>query len=367
MQVTKGMSLQAFEEQVDQTITVISSSGIPVDRTKTRNGMLNRLAALEGVTPAEAEQLLKDRDKAPAAPVVEEPKVEAKPRAKRKTGKDADEAESFFWVKPQDAAFMDMFFEIRRNEGMVANLLVTGPSGSGKTEGLLRAGKKRGVPVYKVDCASITTTDKWVGHKEVDEKGTHYVLSEHLMMVSAQGMEPGLVVYDEINRLHPSLLNILIPILDGSQSIWVPEIGQRINVHPQTLFAATANIGAGYAGTYKLDDALSGRFGFRIEQGFPPPDQEVQVLTNRTGVDQAKAKTLVEIAAASRNKVTTSELSFAIATRNLLDTAVLVASGMSIMEAAEYTYIKQYSEESGSASERTMIKQITAGKAGARP
>jgi MoxR-like ATPase len=295
--------------------------------------------------------------------------VKVPTKRKTRAEREAEEAAGsrpYFWVKAEDKAFMRMWMNIRRGEGLVANLLVTGPTGAGKTEGMKEAAKENNLPLYKVDCASITTADKWVGHKEVDEKGTHYVLSEHLRWVSADGCEPGIVLYDELTRLHPSLLNILIPLLDGSQSIWVPELGINVNVHPDTLFAATANIGAGYSGTYRLDDAIAGRFGYRIEQAFPPVPEEVKVLVSRTGIDDGKAKTLVDIAQQTRNKVASSDISFPISTRNLLDTANLVASGMSIVEAADYTFIRFYSEDGGASSERVMVRQIVAGKAGGK-
>jgi MoxR-like ATPase len=367
-------TLEQFEAQVDNTTKIISSAGLPTDRDKVRKDMLARFAQTHGMSVTDAEVRLAANSAPPAAapaPAAADPVAEPAKPAKRKTRaeREAEEAagkEPYFWVKAQDEAFLSMWMNLRRGEGLVANLLITGPTGSGKTEGLKKLGKKHNVPVYKVDCGSITTADKWVGHKEVDEKGTHYVLSEHLRWLSADGCEPGLVVYDELSRLHPSLHNILIPILDGSQSIWVPELGVNVNVHPDTLIAATANIGSGYSGTYRMDDALVGRFGYRIEQEFPPIPEEVKVISTRTGVPADKAKILVEIAAQTRQKAANSDLSFPISTRNLLDAGNLVASGMSIVDAADYTFVKFYSEEGGTGSERLIVRQIVAGKAGGK-
>lgn len=371
--LTKTTTLEQFESSVDDTTKIITDSGLVGDRAKVRKDMLARFAQSNSMSVTDAEALLQSNSGIAATPVAPEPKVAPAPVApvKRKTREEREAEEAagarpYFWVKAEDKAFLSMWVNLRRGEGLVANLLVTGPTGSGKTEGIKNVGAEHEIPVYKVDCASITTADKWVGHKEVDEKGTHYVLSEHLRWISADGCEPGIVLYDELTRLHPSLLNLLIPILDGSQSIWVPELGINVNVHPDTMFVATANIGAGYSGTYRLDDAIAGRFGFRIEQDFPPIAEEIKVLESRTGVDAAKAKMLVDIAQQTRQKAKNSELGFPISTRNLIDTANLVASGQSVVEAANFTFITMYSEDGGAASERVIVRQIVAGKAGGR-
>lgn len=360
-----------FEALIDQTLKVTVEAGLKASREELVAATMKRFAALRGTSVEEAEQFL-DRVLVEPTPEPTDPEElarreqergEALQRATRAFRERAEsESGPYFYESPEDTAFQRMFFALRREGGLVANLLVTGPSGCGKTEGLRRAGQMAGMPVYKVDCASITTSDRWVGHKEIDEKGTHYILSEHLRWVSATDCEPGLVIYDEINRLHPTLLNILFPLLDGSQRIWVPDLGIHVDVHPQTIFAATANIGAGFSGTHRMDDALTGRFGFRMERNFPPIEEEVKVLVERTGVDEKQAKILVDIATQTRNKVNTGDLSMPVATRNLLDTSALVAAGMTIQQASEFTFVKFFSEDGGAQSERAMVRQIVVGK-----
>jgi MoxR-like ATPase len=269
-------------------------------------------------------------------------------------------------MSPENLAIGRTWMALRKNAGVVMNMLTVGPSGCGKTEGLKRLAQDAGIPFYKVDCASITTPDKWVGHKEVNEQGTYYVLSEHLRWLSGDGFEPGLLVYDEINRLHPSLLNILIPVLDGSQSIWVPDLGTYVKVHPDTVIAATANIGTSFSGTYGLDAALHDRFGVLMEQSFPPEDEEIKILVRRTGIEEAKAKTLVGIANTARVKAGAGELSKPVSTRALIDTSFWVTTGMSITEACEATFVKKYSEEGKGSSERMMVRVILQGMAGGK-
>ena len=258
-------------------------------------------------------------------------------------------------------AFLKMATTMKMAGNVVANILFTGPTGCGKTTLATEVGAEMGIPVHIVNCPSITSDEKWVGHKEFREGKTEYVLSEMLRWISTPGWK--VVVFDELTRLHPTRHNLLFPLLDNQQNIWVPELDIHVEVK-DTLFWATANIGVGYTGTHRLDAALAGRWGYRLELDFPSIAKETEILVQRTGIDEADAKTMVEIAEMTRQRTRTGDLDDAISTRNLLDAAVLVAAGMSIPDAAEYTFIRFYSEEGGAASHRTAVRQIVTGKAG---
>ena len=362
----KNMTRAEFEALVNKTFETMQATGLPQTREQLSKDMLTRLAQRNGMTTEEAEKALD------AATAAAEPEEEPKRAARKKT--DLKEATKsmreltskgpHFYESAVDTAMFDTMVALNRAAGLNANLLVTGPSGSGKTEGVGYAAKRAGIPFYKIDCASVTTDDKWVGHKEFSpEKGTVYVLSEFLKAISATDCEPGLVLLDEVNRLHPTRMNILFPLLDGSRSIWVPELGITIEKHPDTIVMATANKGVGFTGTHKMDDALEGRFGFRMERDWPPVDQEVKVLTARTGIAEADAKTLVAIAGETRKKAKMDDLPFPTSTRDLLNAAALVAAGMTIAEACDWTFVKFYDEAGGATAPRIMVRQIVQGKA----
>ena len=95
------------------------------------------------------------------------------------------------------------------------------------------------------------------------------------------------------------------------------------------------------------------------------PISEIDILVNRVGVDRAKAATLVDIANMTRNRHRSGEFDEAVSTRDLLNTAALVAAGMPVIAASEYTFVKFFSEDGGAASQRTAVRQIITGKAGA--
>lgn len=376
-QITKDSTPEEVLQIAEKYFEVLQQTKLAFSKDKVILDMKRRAAEAQTppMTVEDWEQMWQAKGSANTAPP-EPPKAKApKKKEKAETVEEVQKRvrgavipidRDYFWMSPENQAKGRTWLALRRQAGVVQHMLVVGPSGCGKTEGLRTLAADNSVPFYKVDCASITTPDKWVGHKEVNEKGTFYVLSEHLRWLSGDGFEPGLLVYDEINRLHPSLLNLLIPILDGSQSIWVPDLGIYVKVHPDTIIAATANIGVGFSGTYGLDVALHDRFGAVLEQSFPPAAEEATILQKKAGIDEATAKTLVNIATQARNKAESGELSKPVSTRALIDAAYWAATGMSVTEACEATFVKKYSPEGKGSSERTVIRLIIQGMAGGK-
>jgi antitoxin component of RelBE/YafQ-DinJ toxin-antitoxin module len=345
---------EELDKVVAEALRVMTAGGMAPDEAELREMMAERLAETRGV-PFEKK-----------ATEPEKPKVDIKAGAKKLDTKKVVAAvaagEAYWYDKPEDARFVQHFFELRTKAQAVGNLLVVGPSGAGKTEGLKRVGEAIGKPFYKLDCATITTEDKWIGHKEIDHDGTRFVMSEHLKWLEAEEYQPGILLYDEVNRVHPSRLNVLLPILDGSQAIFVPDMGRYVKVHPETIIVATANIGTAFGGTFVMDRALRERFNYTLEREFPPVDEEVKVITSATGCPADKAQVICDIAAQTRRKWETGDLESPISTRTLKAAGLLIASGMSVISAMEYTALPLYKADGGAQSERAMVKLILTGK-----
>lgn len=348
---------EELDKMVAEAVRVMTAGGMKFDETAVRETLAKRLAEARGEkieeTPA--------KPKEPAKPVVDI-KKEAKSLDTKSVVAAVAGGDAYWYDKPEDIKFIKHFMELRRKAQAVGNLLVVGPSGAGKTEGLRRVAQTVELPFYKLDCATITSEDKWIGHKEIDHEGTKFVLSEHLRWLEGVEYEPGILCYDEVNRVHPSRLNILLPILDGSQAVFVPDLGRLVRVHPETIIVATANIGTAFGGTFVMDRALRERFNFTLERDFPPADEEVKVLTSATGIPADKAEVIVDIAGKTRTKWETGDLESPISTRTLKAAAMLIASGMSILAAMEYTALPLYKSDGGTTSDRAMVKLILTGK-----
>jgi nitric oxide reductase NorQ protein len=362
-QITKETTPDEIVQMADEYQKLLQKSGVAMKIEQTIADMEKRAADLNslsvddwkatfGAAPTAAAKAAKTATAAPK-----------KPARAAVTAIDPD----YFYVSELNKSKSTTWMRLRES-GVVMNMLITGPSGCGKTELVKRLGQQFNKPVYKVDCASITTPDKWVGHKELiaTDKGqeTIYVKSMLLKWLAAEGFEPGIVLLDELNRLPAHLLNTAIPILDGSQSIWVPDLGIYSSVHPDTMIAATANQGVGYSGTFGLDIALHDRFGAVMEATFPPKEEEITVLMRRTGIEESKAQILVNIADSCRVQAKSGTLSKYVSTRGLIDCAMWAKAGMTIVEAAETTFVPKFSSEGGADSERAKVTVTVKGMAG---
>ena len=74
----------------------------------------------------------------------------------------------------------------------------------------------------------------------------------------------GVILLDELSRAPVTTNNVLFPCLDSLRMLPVEMAGgedlRSIQVHPDCVFVATANVGAEYTGSMSLDRTLVGRF-----------------------------------------------------------------------------------------------------------
>jgi len=156
--------------------------------------------------------------------------------------------------------------------------------------------------------------------------------------------------------------NILFPALDNRRYLPIDiahtEDDQRVEVHPDTVFIATANIGSEYSGTNALDRALLDRF-FPVETQYPSEKDEIKVLMIRTGIEQVSAKAIVKVANQVRKQYKEQELSTTISVRHTLQTASLVVDGFDLTNAMQAVVMPLFEDGIGN-SERAKIKSIIA-------
>lgn len=343
---------EEFDTKLDEALTAIRAThaGVNVDDVRVAIGVM--LANERGVS---IEQAFKK-----VASVPEEETVISFDAV----DKIADSNEAFY--EPKDVTeFLDLWIQLRRRYNNVGVVVAKGPSGCGKTEGFIQLAKRTNTPVLVWNCGIVTSPEKWLGHKEIDENGTRYEKSQFVKRLEGIEEPPGLIVLDEINRVPPSMNNLLMSVLDGRQEIHIPEIGETIRVHPDVIFAATMNEGNGFGGTFKLDAALAERMPYTIPRDFPPTDDEIALAMARTGVSQDKAERMVWVANHTREMWRRDEIERPISTRLLLKWALLVAAGMPIGKAAEFSVLGQYRADGGEAGDLRKVRNAVQGKAGA--
>jgi len=94
-----------------------------------------------------------------------------------------------------------------------------------------------------------------------------------------------LLLADEINRASPRTQSALLEAMNEGQ---VSIDNQTRRLSPPFLVIATENP-VEYQGTYPLPEAQLDRFFLRLSLGYPPPDEELQMLFDRQRTDPIDA------------------------------------------------------------------------------
>lgn len=200
----------------------------------------------------------------------------------------SDEANNIFTI----AASM-----VKENPRSTPKIMLTGPSGFGKTTLVEIAASVMEMKFLRMNCARVREPEEWFGYRAATDGTTHFVKSEFANAISAGNV---IVLLDEFNRLAPELKNTLYPLLDDSMSTEI--YGERVEIGERVIFVATMNKGNQYAGTYDIDWAELNRFSLFMEVGPMPFDEEVKVVTSRTGIDLDDAKLIVKVMNQLRSK-----------------------------------------------------------------
>ena len=245
-----------------------------------------------------------------------------------------------------------------RNIMSKVNTMMVGPSGTGKTELVLLACKKLGLECNVYDMGSMYDPVSGLLGVHRLQKGGESVFDYAKFTQDIQ--KPGVILLDELSRAPVTTNNLLFPCLDSRRMLPVEMAGgedlRSIQVHPDCVFVATANVGAEYTGTMSLDRALVGRF-FPLELDYMPLDCEVKVLSKRCGIRQEDAENIASVAGTVRSLYGKQEISCTISTRETLAAARLVADGWTSLEAMELTFLPLF-EGTRTEGERGMVAKI---------
>lgn len=312
------------------------------------------------------------------AVTVESKKTNGKAEAPVKLEAVRDEAIRSIFVEPKrdphfvidnrTKAFLRAVARISKTRQV--NVGLRGPTGCGKTSLVEWYAAAVKAPAYFVlDMATLREPKDLFGFKDitVDPMTGAQTITWHKSGFLHAISTPGAVILlDEATRIHPSVANNLMPLLDHRRQTYLDDLGEIVTVAERVVFFLTANIGIEYSGTWKWDAALENRLEFQLEVDYLPIEQEAEVVEAKTGIDPDIAKRLAEVAHAVREgtKDDRNPISHAISTRQLIAAGHLVAQGVSPIDAMEFTVVPTYSADGGTSSDRANVLTIIQGKLG---
>ena len=153
---------------------------------------------------------------------------------------------------------------LKRNVQKTVNTMLLGPTGVGKTELVANIARELGVSLTIFDMGTMTDPImSLVGSHIVEVENGVTKSTFKRSRFSEVIQQPGIVLLDEISRASAAANNLLFPCLDFRRTLAMEydfTDSTPVNVHPECVFIATANLGSQYTGTHKLDRALVDRF-----------------------------------------------------------------------------------------------------------
>lgn len=248
------------------------------------------------------------------------------------------------------------------------NILLLGPTRCGKTkaaQSVVKALHKTDKFFYFNMGSTQDARAMLIGNTFLKkESGTFFSPSQFVKAITTKN---SFILLDEITRGHHDAWNILMPVIDPTQRylrLDETESSEVVHVAEGVTFMATANIGTEYTATKVLDKAMSARFPVKIEMEPLGKNDEIKLLNfnnpNATQEHRDVFASICEIAEHTRKqfKKDDGKITTFIPTGAVIEMAELVCDGFELSEIAEVAIYPDYSQDGGTDSERTYIKQL---------
>ncbi len=233
--------------------------------------------------------------------------------------------------KGNESVIHELLYGIRENK----NILLTGHSGTGKTTLIEEVAKHKKANVYTISCDIELDKSEFLGHHIVDSGKTVWV--EGLLPKAMK--EGAWFVFDELNMGKSEVFSSTHSVFDHRRTLTLKENNNEvIKAHKDFRIFATMN--PNYAGTMELNFAFRRRWQLIIPLEYLNPEDEKQLLIERTGIHSDIADKLVKIGNDTRKMFDNNKINYPVSTAHLLEFAQILTntkSEIDILECAKIT------------------------------
>lgn len=256
--------------------------------------------------------------------VIRKPKAlreeqKALPKAKRCKGRDTKckhfcgtskfqpEFDEHYLLPPRESEILS--FAIAEGD----NTLIVGPPGAGKSSLVLQLAAIFNWGVERFSYSEETTSSKIMGQWVVTGDNMDWV-DGHITHAMRNGL---LLLEDEVDFMRPELRGEVHSVMEQGGSITLTGVHPKTNKifrenlkkHPNFRWISTANtIGYGddlfiFHGTQYLNAASRDRYEIIVSMGYREPDEEIEILYHKTGIDRKTAERMVKVANDCRDAI----------------------------------------------------------------
>ncbi len=207
-------------------------------------------------------------------------------------------------------------------------VLLKGPTGCGKTRFMQYMAWRLRRPLITIACHDDLTASDLVGRYLLRGGETVWVDGP----LTAAVRSGGICYLDEVVEARKDTTVVIHPLADDRRLLPVEKRGEILKAPPEFMMAVSYN--PGYQSVLKdLKQSTRQRF-LAIEFGYPPTEQEAEIVATESGIDMDNARSLVSFAEKTRN-LKDRGLTEGASTRLLIHAAHLMRVGIETRLAVE--------------------------------
>ncbi|CAB4128091.1 AAA domain containing protein [uncultured Caudovirales phage] len=149
-------------------------------------------------------------------------------------------------------------YAVHAGEGV----LLTGDAGTGKTSSVRNYAAMKGLPFVTIECTQ--QIDQSITQGRFVPTGVGNSTRWKYSQLATAIQQPSVILINELSRMSPKAAPLFLRLL-AERELLIEPLNEVIKVHPSVLFVADQNVGLGYNGTQKQDNALLDRFHLKLE------------------------------------------------------------------------------------------------------